>query len=600
MVRVSISVTSPQGYPLQERLPLFSPESSVLWGYKAGKVSDAQYTEKYVGKLEQNRPSIERSLKALEAKYPGRDIALLCWCGPGQFCHRHILADWCGKNLGIRMEEFGGRAVRQAQALEQSQPDLFFSSEGNPSVDDAFDLSVAVVGSRGFGDYAYLKKSLDAEVSRLGVRSVRIVSGGARGADSLAEQYAREKGFLLKVFPADWDRYGKAAGYIRNKDIIRNCDLCVAFWDGQSRGTANDFAICREMNKPFVVFHYLDGRVQRVGTPPVVSAAKGEGVSPEVSAEPIRSFNGKHSFLSNFHLCDVRFEGVTYHSVEAAFQAAKCVSPEARRRFATMSPYMAKQAGRTVDLRPDWEDVKVEVMRGLLREKFAPGSELARMLLSTGNAELHEGNTWGDTFWGEDLKTGTGRNMLGNLLMEVRDGLRVRKESESFGLDERAGVRFYHGDVPEEPDVVFCFGSNPVGINGNPERGTGGAALYAHQHFGVRQGEKMDNCLSESGKAYGIVTVMYPGRKRSLTLSQIRENFGRMYKAAAADPGRKWCVAYRHLEIPSLCGYNGREMLSAICDLPVPSNVYFSREWASELAEMKRERTEEVKTGLKR
>ena len=87
------------------------------------------------------------------------------------------------------------------------------------------------------------------------------------------------------------------------------------------------------------------------------------------------------------------------------------------------TPSAAKRAGRKVRLRDDWELVRVHVMRDLLTQKFAHDS-LAALLLSTGNAELVEGNTWGDTFWG--VCGGTGLNVLGKLLMEHR--LRLKQE----------------------------------------------------------------------------------------------------------------------------------------------------------------------------
>ena len=82
-------------------------------------------------------------------------------------------------------------------------------------------------------------------------------------------------------------------------------------------------------------------------------------------------------------------------------------------------PGDAKRLGRQVALRPGWDDLRVEVMRGLLARKFAPGTDLAPRLLATGDAQLVEGNTWGDRFWG--VCRGQGRNQLGQLLMERRD-----------------------------------------------------------------------------------------------------------------------------------------------------------------------------------
>jgi len=67
--------------------------------------------------------------------------------------------------------------------------------------------------------------------------SIEIVSGGAKGADQLGEQYAKENNYNLRIFPADWDKYGKKAGYIRNEEMAKYADACVCFWDGKSKGT---------------------------------------------------------------------------------------------------------------------------------------------------------------------------------------------------------------------------------------------------------------------------------------------------------------------------------------------------------------------------
>ena len=77
-----------------------------------------------------------------------------------------------------------------------------------------------------------------------------VVSGGARGADKMGEDWAKEHGIDTLIFPADWDKHGKAAGYIRNEDIIKNCDQAIAFWDNISRGTKHSIFLCEKYNKP--------------------------------------------------------------------------------------------------------------------------------------------------------------------------------------------------------------------------------------------------------------------------------------------------------------------------------------------------------------
>lgn len=95
-------------------------------------------------------------------------------------------------------------------------------------------MKVIIAGSRDFNDYETLKKVCDFMLSRQD--KVEIVSGTARGADQLGEQYAIEMGYPIKQFPADWSK-GKRAGYLRNEDMAKYADALIAFWDGKSRGT---------------------------------------------------------------------------------------------------------------------------------------------------------------------------------------------------------------------------------------------------------------------------------------------------------------------------------------------------------------------------
>jgi len=135
-------------------------------------------------------------------------------------------------------------------------------------------------------------------------------------------------------------------------------------------------------------------------------------------SEVIDRFRGEFDWLSNFFLCQVEFEGMNFSNVEAAFQAAKCLDMKERERFFGLSGGQAKRLGRRVDLRSDWEEVKIEIMRQVLKSKFTQNSELREKLIATGDTELIEGNNWNDTFWG--VCRGKGRNHLGKLLMEVR------------------------------------------------------------------------------------------------------------------------------------------------------------------------------------
>lgn len=109
-------------------------------------------------------------------------------------------------------------------------------------------MRLAVIGSRDFNDYVVLSCYLDTFRKECGDIDL-IVSGGARGADTLAERYAKEHGIETLIFPAEWKKYGKRAGYIRNEDIIKNCDIVIAFWDGKSRGTKHSLDLAEKYDK---------------------------------------------------------------------------------------------------------------------------------------------------------------------------------------------------------------------------------------------------------------------------------------------------------------------------------------------------------------
>ncbi|WP_303982932.1 DUF2493 domain-containing protein [Niallia circulans] len=107
-------------------------------------------------------------------------------------------------------------------------------------------LRVIVAGGRDFNDYVLLKTNLDYVLRNRQVDEVVIVSGKARGADSLGELYAKERGLEVSAYPADWDTYGKSAGYIRNKQMAETSHALMAFWDGKSRGTKHMIDLAKE------------------------------------------------------------------------------------------------------------------------------------------------------------------------------------------------------------------------------------------------------------------------------------------------------------------------------------------------------------------
>ena len=159
----------------------------------------------------------------------------------------------------------------------------------------------------------------------------------------------------------------------------------------------------------------------------------------------IKHFNRKYFFLSNFYECPVFYEGLVYNSTEAAFQAAKILS--GREYFTKMNPPAAKKEGRRVDLREDWEEVKMGVMYDVCYAKFAYNPQLKEKLLKTGDKHLEEANHHGDKIWG--TVDGEGENNLGKILMQIRKDLRNDVKSDLTGFksyDEFALSQNLNGD----------------------------------------------------------------------------------------------------------------------------------------------------------
>lgn len=150
----------------------------------------------------------------------------------------------------------------------------------------------------------------------------------------------------------------------------------------------------------------------------------------------VKEFKGEYAFLCNFHKVNVPFvyNGVTYNTSEAAFQASKYDGHNSKmvhNVFARCTPDESKKLGRAIKLRKDWEEVKDNIMFDVVKAKFDADPELKQKLLDTGDMELIEGNTWGDTYWG--VCNGQGQNRLGTTLMQLRE----------YYEDERAAALEY-------------------------------------------------------------------------------------------------------------------------------------------------------------
>lgn len=112
-------------------------------------------------------------------------------------------------------------------------------------------VKLAVIGSRGFNDYNLLKSVLEPVKNQISL----IISGGAKGADTLAERFANENNIETLIFIPDWSK-GKRAGYERNKQIVEACDIIITFWDGKSKGTQHSFKLAEKYNKRIKIIKY--------------------------------------------------------------------------------------------------------------------------------------------------------------------------------------------------------------------------------------------------------------------------------------------------------------------------------------------------------
>ena len=118
-------------------------------------------------------------------------------------------------------------------------------------------FKVIIAGSRGFSNYKLLRENCNEYLrEKRKDYNIIIISGGARGADTLGEKYAQDEGFSLEVFPANWNKFGKSAGFRRNEQMAEVADALIAFWDGKSHGTKHMIEIMENKNLLVKVVNY--------------------------------------------------------------------------------------------------------------------------------------------------------------------------------------------------------------------------------------------------------------------------------------------------------------------------------------------------------
>lgn len=118
-------------------------------------------------------------------------------------------------------------------------------------------MKLAIVGGRDFNNYELLNETLDKFFTAYLIHfELSLISGGAKGADSLARKFATDRRLQFADFIPDWKNEGKSAGFNRNTKIVNECDMVLAFWDGMSRGTADTIEKAKRAKKPTFIVYY--------------------------------------------------------------------------------------------------------------------------------------------------------------------------------------------------------------------------------------------------------------------------------------------------------------------------------------------------------
>ena len=172
-------------------------------------------------------------------------------------------------------------------------------------------------------------------------------------------------------------------------------------------------------------------------------------------------FRNEYYFLSNMFPCKIKLGKYTFNCAEAAFQAAKC--PARVAEFIGLNGYEAKKLGRKVQLRDDWNEVKLNFMERIVRAKFEQNQELSYKLSRISvHTPIVEDNNWGDTFWG--VCNDKGENHLGKILMEIRLELKIEackrcSECEGFKGPRWTCIHF-EMEAGTEEAIKICDGYN--------------------------------------------------------------------------------------------------------------------------------------------
>lgn len=256
-------------------VPQLSPSVDLFHSYlrwrDEGIWNEETFQEKYVPQFlnEMHGEEQKRFLNILFQKAQQKEILLLCFCPDETLCHRSIvlgLIQGVCKEREIEYEENNDYSDYYVQYRKLNNPFIRNSQRYKYRQENYFYLLVA--GTRTYNDYETLKRECDMVLSKKQNYHIVIVEGGAKGADALAKRYANERGYELKEFPADWNKYGKSAGYRRNEQMHNYIMLmsdspkgrgCLCFWNGESKGTAHNFKLSKDEGTPLWVYNYEAG-----------------------------------------------------------------------------------------------------------------------------------------------------------------------------------------------------------------------------------------------------------------------------------------------------------------------------------------------------
>lgn len=115
-------------------------------------------------------------------------------------------------------------------------------------------MRLIIAGTRTFDDYDFLKKQMYYAFRNETI--TKVLSGGAKGADALGERWAFERTITVAKYYPDWNKHGRSAGPIRNKEMAENADACIVFWDGESKGTASMIKEAKAKNLKLFIINY--------------------------------------------------------------------------------------------------------------------------------------------------------------------------------------------------------------------------------------------------------------------------------------------------------------------------------------------------------